>query len=115
MATAPMQIEQNSGRALPSQLTGKEILKVGSSERLISLFSGGVMAAYGLSRGGISGLLLAGTGVALAYRGATGHCHVYQSLGFSSADHKPSTAIHSKQGVKIEETVTVMKSSDELY
>src|SRR6476659_1250379 len=46
-------------------------INVGTTERLLSLLAGGVLATYGLSRGKTSGLLLAGAGAALAYRGAT--------------------------------------------
>jgi uncharacterized membrane protein len=90
-------------------------VNVGSSERTASLLGGGLLALYGLTRGTTSGLLLAGLGGALAYRGATGHCTMYQALGISSAKHKPSTAIPSGQGVKIEESVTINKSADELF
>jgi len=115
MATAMLQRDEPGTSKTRFRLNGGQTINVGPSERLISLFGGGVMAAYGLSRGNVSGLLLAGAGVALAYRGASGHCQMYQTLGFSSAEQKPTTAIPSKQGVKVEESVTILKSTDELY
>jgi hypothetical protein len=57
---------------------------VGQGERTISLLSGAILAGLGLTRGGLSGLAMIGMGGALAYRGATGHCSVYQSLGIDS-------------------------------
>jgi uncharacterized membrane protein len=58
---------------------------------------------------------LAGIGAALAYRGATGHCDVYQALGISAVRRKTSTAIASGQGVKLEESVTILRSPEELF
>jgi len=90
-------------------------VNVGQEERTLSLLGGSLLALYGLSRGNLSGLMVAGIGAALAYRGATGHCNMYQALGVSTAEHKPSTAIPSGQGVKIEESVTIVRSADELF
>src|SRR5690349_6877796 len=90
-------------------------VNVGSEERTISRLGGGLIALYGLSRGNLSGLLAAGVGAALAYRGFTGHGDMYQALGVSTAEHKRSTAIPSGQGLKIEESVTIMKPAEELF
>jgi len=73
------------------------------------------MAIFGLSRGTTGGVLLAGLGAALAYRGATGHCDVYESLGMSSVEHRQRTSIPSGQGVKVEESVTILKPREELF
>jgi uncharacterized membrane protein len=59
--------------------------------------------------------VLAGVGAALAYRGATGHCHVYDALGLNSAEHRANTAIPSGEGVKVEERMTILRSPEELY
>ena len=56
-------------------------VNVGTTERLISLASGVAIAWYGLSRRSLGGYALAAIGGALAYRGATGYCSVYQTLG----------------------------------
>jgi uncharacterized membrane protein len=90
-------------------------VNVGSSERVISLLGGGVLLAYGLSRGGISGLGVGLIGGALAYRGWTGHCHTYDALGISTADHNEQTSIPSGQGIKFEHGVLIQKPADELY
>jgi uncharacterized membrane protein len=73
------------------------------------------MALYGLSRGTTKGLLLAGVGAALAYRGATGHCDGYQALGINTARRRPHTAIPSGQGVKIKESIIIMRPARALY
>jgi uncharacterized membrane protein len=64
-------------------------VNVSDAERWASLFAGGFLTACGLLRGTTSGLALAAIGGALAYRGVTGHCQLYEVLGESSADHQP--------------------------
>jgi hypothetical protein len=59
----------------------KERVNVGETERLASLVAGGMMAAFGLQRGS---LILLGLGAGLIYRGFTGHCSLYQSLGVNT-------------------------------
>ena len=65
--------------------SGGEI-NVAETERWISLFTGGVLVTCGLLRGTTSGLVLAGIGAALAYRGYSGHCHMYDAIGYSTAE-----------------------------
>jgi uncharacterized membrane protein len=106
------------GYESPTRDNGRpgEPVNVGGGERLASLAGGGLLAAYGLSRGSTTGLLLAAVGGALAYRGFTGHCHMYQALGMNSAkDERSRAAIPSGQGVKIEESTTINRAPEELY
>jgi uncharacterized membrane protein len=56
-------------------------VNVGETERLASLVAGGMMAAFGLQRGS---LILLGLGAGLIYRGFTGHCSLYHSLGVNT-------------------------------
>lgn len=90
-------------------------VNVGQTERMVSLIGGGLLAAYGLSRGTATGLLTALVGGGLAYRGYTGHCDVYETLGLDSTERSPQTAISSGQGIKIEESITILKSREELF
>ena len=55
---------------------------VGETERWISMFAAGALVTGGLSRGSLPLVALGG---ALAYRGYTGHCHVYQAMEYSTA------------------------------
>lgn len=57
---------------------------VGDVERFTSVVAGSVLTVLGLSRRSLPGLLVAATGTALAYRGTTGHCSVYEALGIDS-------------------------------
>jgi hypothetical protein len=66
--------------------SGGQAVNVGRMERQASLLGGGLLAAYGLTRGSLTGLALAAIGGALFYRGYSGHCHMYATLGHSSAE-----------------------------
>lgn len=58
---------------------------VGRAERVASLAGGGVMVAGGLRQRGVLGGALAATGAWMLFRGATGHCPLYQRLRLSTA------------------------------
>jgi uncharacterized membrane protein len=92
-------------------------VNVASPERLASLAGGGLLAAYGLTRGSVSGLALAAIGGGLLYRGLTGHCHTYHWLGIDTAqrEQRQLRPIPAQQGVKIEESTTIQRSPEELY
>jgi len=50
------------------------------------------------------------------YRGLSGHCNVYGSLGVSTAErHGPFTSVPAGQGVKVERTVTINRPAEDLY
>ncbi len=61
-------------------------MNVGPIERWFSVFTGAALGGFGLSRGSLGGLALAGLGGALIYRGATGHCPCYEALGINTAE-----------------------------
>jgi len=61
-------------------------VNVGRTERWLSMIAGGALAAYGLRRRSRPGGAAAVAGAALLYRGATGHCDVYQALGINRAN-----------------------------
>lgn len=96
---------------------------VGSDERVISLGAGAILALLGLGRADLRGLLIAGIGAGLIYRGAKGHCPVYESLGFdSTAAQAPSLASRGKtarklkkRGVHISQSMLIDRSPEELY
>src|SRR5262245_23628119 len=76
---------------------------VGDIERWASVLGGGALTAYGLSRGSLSGLALALVGGGLAYRGLSGHCPVYGTLGLSTAGPTgPAASVAAGAGVKVE-------------
>ena len=61
-------------------------VNVGDLERWLSLLGGGLLALYTLRRSLGTVVLLGGAG-ALLYRGWTGHCALYQTMGLSTVAH----------------------------
>jgi uncharacterized membrane protein len=90
---------------------------VGSTERILSLAAGGLLAIAGLSRRSAAGGLLALTGAALLARGASGYCPVCHAVGRSTADDDvaPNTAVPYGRGIRVEKAVTVARPAAELY
>jgi uncharacterized membrane protein len=95
-------------------------------ERWLSMVAGGALAAYGLNRRALPGGTAALAGAALLYRGATGHCDVYQALGINRADrHGTGTKadwgsdtrqqLGGSAGIHVEETITINKPVSEVY
>lgn len=56
-------------------------VNVGKVERWASVLGGAALAAYALRRRSKGSLSLAALGAPLLWRGATGHCSVYERLG----------------------------------
>lgn len=78
-------------------------VNVGQKERLASVLGGAALAALALRGGrrnkGVLGLA-ALAGLPLLWRGATGHCPVYQKMGIDKGDHATSgqgTALASQR------------------
>jgi uncharacterized membrane protein len=89
---------------------------VGEPERWISVIAGSAIAAYGLKMRSLPGLVLAGVGGALVWRGASGHCMVYESMGLSTAEEEGNNvSVAYGRGVGIEESVTIDASPERVY
>jgi DUF2892 family protein len=63
-----------------SRMGGKNV-NVGKMERWASVLGAAALAAYALKRRGKGGMGLALAGAPLLWRGATGHCSVYEKMG----------------------------------
>ncbi len=87
---------------------------VGDNERLASLAGGAVLALMALRRGGVGGLALGALGGMLLYRGATGHCAVYERMGRSSAKPTDQGLMAEKQ-IHLRTSMTIDRSPEELY
>lgn len=101
-------------------------VNVGRTERWLSIVGGSALAAYGLRRREVPGGTAALAGAALLYRGATGHCSVYEALGLNRAGGHGTGAIADQdsntrhklggsRGVPVEESVTVNRPVAEVY
>ncbi|MDG3007986.1 YgaP family membrane protein [Paludisphaera mucosa] len=71
---------------LQALLGGHAAANVGDVERVVSVMGGGLLTLFGATRGGLAGLGLAVLGGGLIYRGVTGHCEAYHSLGIDTTD-----------------------------
>jgi uncharacterized membrane protein len=95
-------------------------VNVGQYERWGSALAGGALALYGLTRGTYGGVALALLGGALVYRGASGHCDLYQAMGYNTsgageAGANPNVSVPAGRGIKVEKSVTINRSPEELY
>lgn len=96
-------------------------VNISEIERWGSSIGGGALAVFGLTRlltrGSVGGAVLALVGGALVYRGTTGHCNMYQALGIdtSEAGDNPNVSVRGNKGFKVEKSVNINKSPEELY
>jgi uncharacterized membrane protein len=90
---------------------------ISQTERWGSIAAGAAMAMYGLSRRQRAGWTLAAFGAWLFRRGATGHCHTYDLLGFSTAERDRNTrrALGGARGTVVAESVTINRPVEEVY
>lgn len=78
------ELEQTAERAVCAAGTCPEV-NVGESERTLSILAGTGLLVAGVLRGRLLGAAAVLAGGCLAYRGLTGHCSIYESLGISTS------------------------------
>ena len=88
---------------------------IGEMERWISMLAGGGLVAFGLARSRFSALLSALAGAALVQRGLTGHCRMYDALGYDTAVEHHEFGVKAGHGKKIERSLHINRSREELY
>ena len=90
---------------------------VAGLERLGSVATGTIAIAYGLSRQSRTRAWLTVAGTTLVYRGVTGHCPVYSTLGVTTARNGSDTrvALAGDRGIKVHEAVTLERPIEEVY
>lgn len=120
-ATATMESRASGAQPNPPAKVKdlQRTINVARPERLLSAIGGGALALYGLQRGSVGGLALAALGGMFVYRGVTGHCDVYESIGIDTARSKRGAQGHSEEvwerGIKVEKEILVRRSPEELY
>ncbi len=87
---------------------------VGDLERWASVALGSFLVWRGLKKPSFVGLSGAVVGGGLLWRGTTGHCSLYQSLGVSTAEYKSGQEI-SDEAPQVEAAQTIGKGAEELY
>ncbi|HKR64960.1 MAG TPA: SRPBCC family protein [Thermoanaerobaculia bacterium] len=91
---------------------------VNDPERWLSVVLGSAIAAYGLKKRSVPGLLLSGLGAALVWRGATGFCNVYDALGVTSVPEEEDArqvSVPYGKGVRVEKSVTINATPEQIY
>jgi uncharacterized membrane protein len=94
---------------------------VSEAERWLSLVGGGSLVAYGLARRNTAGFGLAALGGSLLWRGMTGHCPMYETLGVNTAERGYAKGTGSRAGVpyelgiRVDHEIHVNKSIDDVY
>lgn len=94
------------------------IQNVGGTERVISALGGAVITAYGISRGGLSGLAITAIGGALLYRGISGNCQLYRALGVDTSERNAYSSpigVPAQYGFKYEKNFIINRPAHELY
>lgn len=95
-------------------------LNVGQTERWISALGGGALALYGVTRGSLGGIALALVGAALVQRGYSGHCNLYEAMGYNtgggaSLRNSENVSVPAERGTKVEKSVTINRPASALY
>jgi uncharacterized membrane protein len=106
----------SNGRSQQSHTSAGQGQNVGDTERLVSASAGMILVAQGLGRRDLVGLLIAGVGGALVYRGATGHCSAYAAAGLNTSDGSSLTRHKAEdRGTRLSRSLLINKSPEELY
>ena len=114
---APMPT-QTASQPQPCQ---RRRINLSPNERKVSVIAGGALGLLGLSRRSIPGVALAALGGAVLYRGASGHCPVYEALGIDSHgdDDSPREAPEPREyfqrSIHVERAITIDKPRAELF
>lgn len=105
---------------------GAGSINVGQLERRLSMIAGALLAGWGLKRRDSVGGTVALGAAALLYRGATGHCHVYDALGidhgrsrgtgvFADMHSDTRRRLSGSRGIRVEESVTINRPLAEVF
>jgi uncharacterized membrane protein len=95
-------------------------VNIGQTERWASAIGGGALALYGVTRGSLGGIALALLGAALVQRGYSGHCNVYEAIGYNTSGEEglrnsENVSVPAGRGIRVEKAVTINRSPEELY
>jgi uncharacterized membrane protein len=90
---------------------------VSNPERWLSVVAGAALALFGLKRRSAAGIAVAGIGGGLLWRGASGHCPIYKSLGVSThdGDDDSQVSVPYGRGIRVEKSVTINARPELVY
>lgn len=108
--------ERNDPKTSTKEDAGKRGTNVGKIERIVSAIGGGALLGYALKTRSKSGIVLGLIGTGLLYRGTTGQCEAYRTLGINTADKSVASAGEDvARDVHVEKSITINGSPRELY
>ena len=87
-------------------------VNVGKVERIASAVGGGALIGYAITNRSKTGIVLGLIGAGLLYRGATGQCEAYRTLGINTAENEGEEVARD---VHIEKSVTINSTPKELF
>jgi uncharacterized membrane protein len=104
------EVRKGASPQLRSRTSTASETNIGPIGRWGALIGGAALAAYGLKRRSLGGAALGLAGAGLVYRGLTGYCQIYQALGINTSRDGGTASV-----VEVEKTITIDKSSEDLY
>lgn len=100
---------------MTQQLTVGTNTNVGAAERLASMAAGGLLVTWAFRKRSPATVAAGLFGADLLYRGATGHCLVYNALGVNTAaTNRPGEQI-SSSAPEVQRSITINRSPEELF
>lgn len=109
-------LEETFGAGSETRELQNNGINVGKAERIASAVIGGALVGYGIKQRSPLSLALALLGGGLLYRGASGDCQVYRSLGVNTADESRSpNSDHVARDFHVERSITINSSPAELF
>jgi uncharacterized membrane protein len=100
---------------MAQQLTMQANTNVGAGERLASMAVGGLLVTWALRKRSPATMAAGVVGADLIYRGASGHCRVYDALGVNTAAVTVSGRQISSSAPEIQRSMTINRPPEELF
>lgn len=112
METWEVTFEDHNQQSSENEAAANSKVNVGKIERVASAVGGGALIGYAIKNRSKTGIALGLLGAGLLYRGATGQCEAYRSLGINTAANGNEEIARD---VHVEKSVTVSATPKELY
>src|SRR4051812_44804361 len=88
---------------------------VGAGERLASMAMGGLLVSWAIRKRTPATMAAGIVGADLIYRGASGHCQLYDALGVNTAATKVAGEQISSSAPEVQRSITINRPPEELF
>ena len=112
METWEVTFEDHNQQSSDNGSANNSKVNVGRIERIASAVGGGALIGYAITNRSKTGIALGLLGAGLLYRGTTGQCEAYRSLGINTAEDGGEDVARD---VHIEKSVTINSTPKELF